>query len=307
MQLWVSLALLAPLLFAGCVFVDKYLIEKIAEDSPATVITILAGLAGLPFLIVFGFIAGPDILDFGFVNALGAISAGLLVLAGYYFYYRALETADASLVATLFQFIVVFNYVLGLIFLDEHLKPIQLAAIGMVVFGSIVLTLESHQKKLRLNKIVLGRMLIATLLIAISDVVFKFVAKKTAYLPTQFYEYSSGVIAGTLLLLFHGPGREAFLAMMRRFKKLAIAASTFNEVLNLGAVVSMRYAMFLAPIAVVQAVMSTQSVYLLVLGVGLTFIFPKYIRENISKKHLIQKIIAVLIMVGGTAILSLYS
>jgi drug/metabolite transporter (DMT)-like permease len=307
MQLWLPLALLAPLLFAGCVFVDKYLIEKITEDSPAVVITILAGLAGLPFLIGFGFIARHDILGFGFVNALGAISAGLLVLAGYYFYYRALETADASLVATLFQFIVVFNYVLGLVFLDEHLKSIQLVAIGMVVFGSIVLTLESHQKKIRLNKSMLCQMLIATLLIAVSDVVFKLVAKKTAYLPTQFYEYSSGVIVGTLLLLFHGSARGTFLAMMRKFKKLAIGASTFNEILNLGAIVSMRYAMFLAPIAVVQAVMSTQSVYLLILGIALTLMFPKYIRENISKKHLIQKITAVLIMVGGTAILSLYS
>lgn len=306
MQLWVPLALLAPLLFAGCVFVDKYLIEKLAEDSPATVITILAGLAGLPFLIIFGFVAGSDILDFGFVNALGAISAGLLVLAGYYFYYSALETADASLVATLFQFIVVFNYVLGLIFLDEHLKSIQLAAIGMVVVGSIVLTLESHEKKLRVNKTVLGQMLIATFLIAASDVVFKLVAQKTSYLPTQFYEYSSGVIAGTFLLLFHRSAREAYLKMIRKFKKLAIGASTFNEVLNLGAIMSMRYAMYLAPIAVVQAVMSTQSIYLLLLGIGLTFLFPKYIKENISKKHLIQKVTAVLIMVSGTAILSIY-
>ena len=58
MELWILLALLAPLLFTGSIFVDKYLIERITEDSPATVITILAGLAGLPFLIVVGFIAG---------------------------------------------------------------------------------------------------------------------------------------------------------------------------------------------------------------------------------------------------------
>ena len=65
--------------------------------------------------------------------------------------------------------------------------------------------------------------------------------------------------------------------------------------------------MFLAPIAVVQAVMSVQSVYLLIIGVLLTILFPKYIKENITKKHIAQKAIAILIMIIGTAILALNS
>ncbi len=304
MEAWIPLALLAPLLFAGCNFVDKYLIEKVTEDSPAYVITILAGLAGVPFLIFVGFIARNDITSFGIANALGAISAGLLVLWGYYFYYKALVIADASLVAILFQMIVVFNYVLALIFLGEHLSVLQLAAMGLIIGGSIILTVESENRSLKFNKDIFVKMLIACFLIAVSDVVFKKIAKETAYLPTQFYEYSAGVIAGIFLLVFHSKARNAFIAMAKKFKRTAIGASTFNEVLNLGGIISMRYAMFLAPIAVVQAVMSVQSIYLILLGLLLSRLLPKYIHEDVNKKHLTQKILAVAIMIIGTIIVA---
>jgi drug/metabolite transporter (DMT)-like permease len=307
MQAWIPLALLAPLLFAGMNFVDKYLIEKITEESPATVITILAGLAGIPFLIIFGLIAGPSVTTYGLANALGAISAGLLTIAGLYFYYKALVIADASLVAALFQLIVVFNYVLALIFLNEHLSLLQVGAIGIVVVGSVALSLESEEKRIKLNNGVFWHMLLASLLIAAADVVFKKIAKETSFLITQFYEYSSGVIAGVFLLVFHKSARRAFMAMIQKFRGIAFGASGFNEVLNLSSLVSMRYAMFLAPIAVVQAVMSLQSIYLIVLGVILTMLFPKYIRENLSKRHLLQKLLAVGIMLVGTTVLALAS
>src|SRR3990167_4028289 len=152
METWIPLALLAPLLYTGSNFIDKYLIEKITENSPATVITILAGLAGLPFLIVVGFASSSAIADYGFINALGATVSGLILIYSFYFYYKALFIADASIVAALFQLIVVFNYIFGLIFLNEHLSLLQLSAMAMVIAGSVLLTLESHEKKLKLNK-----------------------------------------------------------------------------------------------------------------------------------------------------------
>lgn len=307
MGIWIPLALLASFLFASMNFIDKYLIEKITKDNPATVITILAGLAGVPFLIVVGLLAGNSVINFGLANALGAISAGLLVLSGLYFYYKALVIADASLVAALFQLIIVFNYILALIFLNEHLTLLQVVAIGIIIIGSVVINLEDNESKLKLNNKVFGQMLIASLLIAASDVIFKTIAKETAFLPTQFYEYSAGVISGIALLIFHKSARMAFIAMIKKFKKIAVGGSTLNELFNLGSLVSMRYAMYLAPIAVVQAVMSMQSVFLILLGVLLTKIMPRYVKENISKRHLTQKSVAITIMVIGTTLLLLGS
>lgn len=307
MEFWLPLALLSPLLFAGTNFIDKYLIEKITEDSKAIVITILAGLAGLPFLIIAAIVGGGSLIDFGYINAIGAITAGLLVISGYYFYYRALLLADASLVAALFQLIVAFNYLLGRFFLQESLNVIQVIAIAMVVIGSIVLTLESQQKKIKFKKGVFSQMLAACGLIAASDVVFKLIAKESSFLPTQFFEYSAGVIVGCLLLVFNKTARSAFTTMIQKHKRLAIRASAIAEIVSLGGLVSMRYAMYLAPIAVVQSVMSVQALYLLLLGVLLTKLFPHHIKENIARGHLLQKFLAVLIMAAGTTVLAIGS
>ncbi len=311
MTLWLFLSILSPFLFTLTNFVDKYLLGKIVGDKPVPSITILAGLAGVPFLIIFGILARHSLADYGLTNALGAVSAGALLITAYYFYYKALMVADASLVAALFQLIIPFNYVLGLIFLDEHLSVVQLVAVGIVLLGSVVLSLENHEdaddgrRRMRLNKSVFWYMFLSSLFIALSSVVFKMVAKDSAYLPTQFCEYTAGVIIGTLLFLCNRSARAGFLDILRRHRSQAVGLSGLNEILNLGGVVAMRYAMFLAPIAVVQAISSVQAIFLLAVGVALTALFPRFIKENIGRKHLLQKMAAIGIMILGTVLLAL--
>ncbi len=312
MTLWLFLALLSPLLFTLTNFVDKYLLGKIVGDKPVPSITILAGLAGVPFLVVFGVLARNSLAGYSLASALGAISSGVLLITAYYFYYKALMVADASLVAALFQLIIPFNYVLGLVFLDEHLSAVQLAAVGIVLLGSVVLSLENHgdeaagsRRRLRMNKSVFWYMFLSSLFIALSSVVFKMVAQDSAYLPTQFFEYTAGVIIGALLFLCNRSARAGFLDILRRHRAQAISLSGLNEIINLGGVIAMRYAMFLAPIAVVQAISSVQAIFLLIVGVVLTVLFPQFIKENIGRKHLLQKMVAIGIMILGTVLLAL--
>jgi drug/metabolite transporter (DMT)-like permease len=191
---------------------------------------------------------------------------------------------------------------------------VQLAAAGIVLVGSVVLSLEGHEdavdggtgkRRFRLNKSVFWYMFLSSLFISLSSVVFKLVAQDSAYLPTQFFEYMASVIIGALLFLCNRPARRGFLDILRRHRGQAIGLSGLNEVINLGGVIAMRYAMFLAPIAVVQAISSVQAIFLVVVGVILTLLFPRFIKENIGRKHLLQKVLAIGIMILGTVLLAL--
>ncbi len=305
MHLWIILALLAPFLFASTNFIDKYFVSKWLGDKPVTSITILATVISLPFLVALGWFIRSSLPSFHAISIVAAVSTGLMLVASYYLYYKSLAIADTSLVATLFQLIVVFNYTLGLIFLNERLTLHQLLAAGIVVMGSILLALESREKRWHFRREVLVLMVASSLLISASDVLFKKVALDTAFWPTQFYQYAGEIAAGAAIFVFNGPARRGFISILRRYKGTAIRLGAGNEALYFGGIIAMRYAMLIAPIAVVQAVSSIQSIFLLLIGLALTWLFPHWIKEDVSRRHLVQKIAAILIMTLGTVMLSI--
>ena len=61
----------------------------------------------------------------------------------------------------------------------------------------------------------------------------------------------------------------------------------------------MRYALLLAPLAIVQAIGSTTTLLVFLLGIVLTLLFPAFGREDMSPRNPVQKgASAILIMIG---------
>ncbi len=303
-MLWFALALIAPLLFASTNFIEKYLLSRIAEGDSAGPVTILTGLCVTPLLIVFGWFARHQLAHYSLRNALGGILVGLLTTAAFYVYYRALKVAETSVVATLFQMIIVANYVLGLIFLHESLSLLELAGIGLILLGSISINLDKTSGKTTFNRRVFWLMAVASLAIAFSNIVFKFVAVESSYVPTQFYEFSAGLIASITVFCLSRSARRGFLDLLSKHKVVALSLGEANELLNLSGLAAMRYAMLLVPVAIVQAVMSVQAIYLIGFGAILTIFFPHIIKENISRQHLTRKVLAAAIIILGTIVLA---
>jgi hypothetical protein len=79
---------------------------------------------------------------------------------------------------------------------------------------------------------------------------------------------------------------------------VAEIVTIFGNLLN-------NYALLLAPVAMVYLVGSFQPAIVLVLVIISTIFFPKFIKEDISRKVLIPKIAAILLMILGSAFLFL--
>ncbi|MGI8648441.1 MAG: hypothetical protein ACR2JX_09495 [Mycobacteriales bacterium] len=106
---------------------------------------------------------------------------------------------------------------------------------------------------------------------------------------------------GAAVFCFSRSARSSFLLTMSRKRAAALGLSQINEVVHFGGLLAGNYALLLAPVAVVSAVMtSTQSVYMVLIGALLTVTFSHLIKENISRDHLVVKLAAITMITAGT-------
>ena len=79
--------------------------------------------------------------------------------------------------------------------------------------------------------------------------------------------------------------------------------NTTNEALNLISHLLVNYANLIIPVALVTVLNGFQSAFVFIFGVIGTIIFPKYIKEDLSKNNVIQKILCIILSIVGLIIL----
>lgn len=300
---WLLLALFAPLMFAASGFIDKYAISKVAANASAGALLILSGLCCVPLAIVFGTLGWHDILSAHWQDSAIAFAAGSVEMIGWYFYFKALDKADASLVIALYQMSIAINYVLGSVFLGEHLTLLTTVAIALIGGGAVAINIENHQGKLRFNRQLFALAVLCTFLVSLGTVLFKISAVGSNFLAAQFWMYAANCVVGCGLLVAP-TARRSFWQTVRPRPGFVFGLSFINEMFYLIGVLAQNYAVLLAPVAVVQAVLGMQSIYMIAIGALLTHFWPHIITENISRKHLLLKISTVSTMVVGMILLA---
>jgi drug/metabolite transporter (DMT)-like permease len=284
--MWLLFAFSGPLLWAVSTHVDKYLVEKYFKHAGVAVLlvfTALIGLVMLPFIAVFDH----EALTPGWEAALAVAFSGLLYMTAMYFYLRALQGDEASVVAPFFQASPLFGYFLGLIFLGESLTGKQLMGGGLIVLGGALLSVNLGKGgRFRLRLMLL--MLVCALALAVSSVIFKAFAKEDQFWTTAFWSYVGEALFGVGVLVLPAMRRE-FFGLFRRHPGAVMGINAANELINLGGNLGARYALLLAPLSIVQAIASTTTLFIFAIGVLLTLFLPRFGREDLSAKNLIQK------------------
>ncbi len=294
--MWLLFAFSGPVLWALSTHVDKYLVERYFKQSGVAVLlvfTALIGLVMLPFIGAFD----PQALTPGWRPAVAVACSGLLYMTGMYFYLKALQREEASVVAPFFQAAPLFGYGLGLLVLHETLTGRQLGGGGLIVLGGALLSFDfgrRHRFRLRLMLL----MLAAALALAISSVIFKATAEDTAFWTTAFWSYVGEAAFGLGVLALSEPRRE-FMGLFKRHPGAMVSVNAANELINLGGNLGARYALMLAPLSLVQAISGTTTLFVFGFGVLLTLFLPKYGREDLSARNLVQKGISALLITAG--------
>jgi drug/metabolite transporter (DMT)-like permease len=300
--MWLIFAFSGPVLWAISTHFDKYLVERYFKHSDVAVLllfTAFMGVLTLPFIVSYE----PTVFQIDPGSIALMVLSGVLYMGATLFYLRALQFEEASVVSPFFQTIPLFGYVLGYFVLGETLSIPQIEGGALILVGTLIVSVRLDRGvgvfKLRLALLMLACGLAA----AISGLIFKVFALKVEFWTTTFWMFVGEAVFGAALLAIRSY-RVQLVALWRANAAALLTINGSNELINLGGGFGSRYALMFAPLAIVQTIGATTTLFVFAFGVALSVLVPQLARETLSPRDLLQKGAAAVLVALGVALVT---
>lgn len=295
---WIFFAILPRALWAINNVIDKTLVEKHVRSPYVfsffeALLGILIVLSLVPFQ---GFSLPP--IAFIFATLLG----GALYTYGLIPYYQALSFEEASRVIPVWQVTSVFVLVLSALTIGETISTYDLIAFFLLLVGGILVSARNIEGKIKISK-AFWLILASSAIFAISTVLLKYVYQHIRYFDAFLLIRMGGFLA-TLPLLLSAKTRHGITVTMRSTNSSIKGLFVANELINFLAIGSIEFAYVFGPASLISALNASQPVFLLILSVILSLWFPKILKEQVDKKTLTVKVLAIILIAFGIWILA---
>lgn len=315
-MLWLSITIISYLLFAVVFLVDKYLLT--GPIGNPKVLTFYIGLMG-----ALGILAVP----FGIISPapavaiVTALATGAIRIWATYYYFRALQTSEASRIITAVNAVqpVISVCLAWIISRGAAVLEIkELAAFALILAGSVVIMAEKNifsRSTLRFSAI--SAFLFSLSFIGAKRVYEYFAALSLAPailnldkgFASGFLWMGFGSLLAALAFLLSPSARQVIFAKKREAGAGKIAGVFLaNQSAGAMAFILQNYAVNLAPlafVAVINALAGVQYIFLFVFTVIISTYFPKILKEKTTLPIVIQKLAAIALIIAGLAIFSL--
>jgi drug/metabolite transporter (DMT)-like permease len=301
--MWLLFAFSGPVLWAASTHIDKYLVDRYFQNSDTAVLMVFTALIGvvmLPFIWYFqpGVLAIPP----GSIAVMTGV--GVLYMGAMLFYLRAIQSEEASVVAPFFQVSTIFTFILAYLFLHERMGWVRIAGGLLIVVGAMLLSLDASLQFRGVKLRFAALMLACSFVMSVSSVLFKYFAVHDDYWITTFWTFVGEALFGVAILAIPHYLRQ-FLSLFRKSPGAVTAVNGANELINLGGGLAVRYAYLSAPVALVSAISSTTTLFVFAFGILLTLFIPRLGREDLSRRNLVQKGAAAVLVAIGVGVVSL--
>ncbi len=306
---WFPIAVLASLCWSITNHTDKYIIQKYFKASGVGGYTTFGILVGA--LILAGiWIARPlAAVSTGWQAATILMASGLALTVGILFYVYAINREDTSIIVPIYQTIPVFSFIIEYYFFGVRFTHTQIIGSILILAAALLISLDLSEKYPRIKSNILVAMLLSSLLIASNDLLFKIGsthATATAdYWNNTFWQYVGTMILGVIFFVFVKKYRDQFFDILKQNSKSVLTLSGANEIFNESGNRLMKFAVLFAPVTLAQVANGFQPLFVFLIGLGLTIFFPHIAKEDISRKHMTQKIIAIVIILVGAYMINL--
>jgi drug/metabolite transporter (DMT)-like permease len=298
--MWLFFAFSGPVLWAISIHLDKYLVGRYFAQTSVAVLLVFTALLGLLLLPPI-WLLRPAVIELPPGGMALLALSGLLYMTAIFFYLQALQSEEASVVAPFFQAAPLFGYVLAYFVLGERLSAMQMLGGGLIVAGGALLSIGLGDRRPFKARLV-WLMLACAFALALTGLIFKIYAVRDEFWTATFWTFVGQALFGGVVLAIAGYRRQ-FLALLRADPVPILAIGGLNELINLAGILGARYALLFAPLSLVQAIGSTTSLFVFMIGAGLSACYPALAREDLSAGNLAQKAAsAVLIVIGAILI-----
>ena len=299
---WLAFALCGPIFWAISTHLDKYLVERYFKNADVAVLMLFTALMGLALMPIIAWF-DPAVFHRDFLGTLLMTLSGILYMVGITFYLRALQDNDAAVVSPFFQASPLFGYALAYLVLGETLSLVQLLGGALIIGGVLSVSIVGGKSRQRFRWKLAALMLTCGFIMSLSTLIFKAFAVKDEFWATTFWMFAGEAIYGVALLCIPSY-RAQFMELLRINGKALLAINASNELINLGGGLANRYALIFAPLSIVQAIGSTTTLFVFLIGVLLTALFPAVSREDLSKRECVSKGLAALLVAAGITLVS---
>lgn len=300
-MIWLIVAILAYLFFALASLGDKIVLKKTPKPKLyAFYVSFLSFLVLLALPFVDLNYPTKDVFFWAFLDA-------IVYVWGLYIIFCALERYEVSrVIPTTGAVQPIFIFLIALIVWPSAslvLDQASLIAFFLLLLGGIMISAEKNYVVTRDS---VGLSFFAAFLFSLDFIFQKFVFLKTD-LISGFILIRLFVVFVSLFFLFDKEVRSGILKKEGKGETgiIFLLAQASGGL----ATVFQSWAIVLVPVgylAIVNALRGVQYVFLFILTTLFSFYLPRYLKEKASKKILIQKIIAVIIIIIGLFILIKY-
>jgi len=293
---WYIPALMASLLWAAVVIVDKFVLTHHIKDAFSyQIIQAVTFIPPLLFLFFCSSFHGSLLLGI-MILVLGMIFGLAFIL-----YNKALLVEEVSRVTPLFYLTPIFVILLSALFLGEHLPPRRYIGIGLMVVSAISVSFRWQNAKSLTFSISPALFMISflDLLIAGKDIIAKFM-----FSYINFWTYLFLFVLGNILvrpfLLFIPRIRSRFIADLKSLPLQIYLLCFVNSAIVWAGFTLYFFAVSITYVSLVSAVPSTQPFFVFVFAMVLAVFYPELINEDIAEKSavIIKGIAAVIVLIG---------
>lgn len=299
--MWIAYSILDAVFNAITNIVEKYVIDKHIKDPD--ILVVLGGAIVLMLGIIMFIILGFPLIPFS--SLLPILLAGIFLALYLAPYFQALFLEDASTVIPLFSFIPIITLILSAVFLKEVLLPKQFMGFLTIFVGGLILSLSGKGKGLEWLKPrkVFSLMMLSCLFYSFSSILFKFVTYRISYWTTLTYEYF-GVGIGAILYFGYLIVSNKFNWKSQGITPIVSTIFILDKLIEISGQAFGAYATTLAPIALVGVLSSSQPFFVFLFAVILSIWFPRIIKEDLSRRVVLTKLLSMIMMFMGIIFLT---
>lgn len=294
---WILLALLANLFFGFSVLLDKFLNTKKIKNVYS--FAVILNVVYLIFILITTY--------FQWGTFVMGKSALLSALAGFFwffmwiFFWKAMQHGEATRVSAIFFSQPIYSSLIGIFFFNESLTLLKWAGIAVIVIGAVLSSLggESHKKEVRTAYLFA---LLSALFSSVGNSISKFAMMDMPSLTVNCIAFYSSIPLYVFLLKSATVRKEILGAFANT--KLIIQFGIRGIFGYLG-IITFMTSLSSGPISLVTALSGTQPIFVLILSLIASMLFPKLIHEEFGRSVIGTKLLALFLTVIGILLVSL--
>ncbi len=297
MSAWLFYALLAPLLFGVSNIFDKFLREKHLGTFTLSIFSGLSFFWAIALLPFVSFDSSPLVI---FVSLI----AGVTFFLNAFPYFQALAIEEASRVIPLWALEAPLTLILVFIFLKERLTFNDYVGFALVVCGAFLVSARKLGEVLRPTKAFL-LMFAAASVTSVGIVMTKWAYSELSFWAVEALIFLGGGVAALFTFLLFRKARVQFLTQMLSLRKALALKLGIRQALLISGFLTFGFAIMTGSASLSAALVQLAALYVFIIAMFLSRFLPHILEEEIDKKALLTKAVAILMIIAGVFVINL--